>query len=185
MSITAGCSVTESETRVKARTVDAAARPPHFIRFDFTASPDLDRLALALRSYEETYDDYPALVIVDNITNVWAGGANDEDPFAGLEVTLEYLHGLSRDTGACVVGLHHVTGPYNDGDKPIPLSGIKGQIGRLPELILTMHRVPSQYGTDSLNVSTVKNRSGWQDPSGKEFVSLDFEGSTMQIKDQA
>jgi RecA-family ATPase len=154
------------------------------MRFDFTSSPDLDRLALSMRSFEEVYDDFPALVIVDNITNVWAGGVNDENPYAGLEITLEYLHQMSRDTGSAVVVLHHVTGPYNDGDKPIPLSGIKGQIGRLPELILTMHRVPSQYGTDSLNVSTVKNRGGWQDPSGKQFVSLDFEGSTMQIKDQ-
>jgi hypothetical protein len=178
-----GVSVDESELKVRSREIPDTSRPPHFIRFDFTDSPDLDRLALSLRSFEEVYDDYPMLTIVDNITNVWAGGANDEDPYAGLEVTLEYLHTLSRQTGSCVIGLHHVTGPYNDGDKPIPLSGIKGQIGRLPELILTMHRVPSQYGTDSLNVSTVKNRSGWQDPSGREFVSLEFEGSTMQIKD--
>ena len=137
-----------------------------------------------MAAYEEVYGDYPALTIVDNITNVRSGGLNDEDPFAGLEVTLEYLHDMARQTGSCVVVLHHVTGPFNDSDKPIPLSGVKGQIGRVPELILTMHRVPSQYGTDVLNVSIVKNRGGVQDPSGRDFVSLDFDGAMMQIKDQ-
>ena len=154
------------------------------IRFDYTASPDLDRLKILMESYEEVYGDFPGLVVVDNVTNVRAGGANDEDPFAGLEVTMEYLHDMARNTGACVVGLHHVTGKYNDADQPIPLSGIKGQIGRVPEMILTLFRSSSQFGPDSLNVSTVKNRGPGQDPSGQDYVSLSYDGGTMHIKDR-
>lgn len=153
------------------------------IRFTYEASPDLDDLEMSMRAYEEVYGAYPELVVIDNITNVRAGGANDDDPFAGLEVLMEYLHKMSRDTGACVIGLHHVQGQYNNADKPIPLSGIKGQIGRVPELILTMHRVTSEYGPDMLNISTVKNRNGRSDPSGVDHVSLEFVGDSMQIRD--
>ena len=153
------------------------------IRFNYNASPTLDQIELSMESYGELYEDYPALVIVDNITNVRAGGANDEDPFAGLESLMEYLHDMARRTGACTVGLHHVRGDYNDADKPIPLSGVKGQIGRVPELILTMHRVQQQFGADALRVSTVKNRAGRADPSGLDYAELEFIGDSMQIRD--
>jgi hypothetical protein len=152
------------------------------VRFIYDASPDLDRIKLCMESYEEFMGDFPELVVVDNITNVRAGGANDDDPFAGLEVTMEFLHDMARKSGACVVGLHHVTGAYNNGDIPIPQGGIKQQLGRVPEMILTLHRV-SQYGKDQLRVSTVKNRAGKEDRSGLNWVPLEFDGAHMQIKD--
>lgn len=153
------------------------------IRFNYNASPSLDQIENSMEAYGELYEDYPALVVIDNITNVRAGGANDEDPFSGLESLMEYLHDMARRTGACVIGLHHVTGPYNDADKPIPLSGVKGQISRIPELILTLHRVSEEFGGDSLRVSTVKNRAGRADPSGMDYAELEFVGDRMQIRD--
>lgn len=153
------------------------------IRFIYNASPSLDQIEDSMLAYEQGYGDYPLLVVVDNITNVRSGGDNDGDPFAGLESLMDYLHTMARNTSACVIGLHHVTGTYNDADKPIPLSGVKGQITRVPELILTMHRVVETFGVDSLRVSTVKNRGGKSDPSGQDFVCLDFVGDTMQIRD--
>lgn len=152
------------------------------IRFNYKASPSLDVIEESLEAWNALYEDYPALVVVDNITNVRTD-AGDDDPFAGLEALMDYLHEMARETGSCVVGLHHVTGPHNDGDKPIPLSGIKGQIGRVPEMILTLHRVSEGFGSDTLNVSTVKNRGGKSDPSGQDFASLEFVGDTMKISD--
>ena len=53
------------------------------IRFNYHASPTLDQIESSMMSYEEVYGDYPALVVVDNITNVRAGGGvDDDDPFA-------------------------------------------------------------------------------------------------------
>lgn len=149
------------------------------IRFSYNASPTLDDIESSMLSYEEVYGDFPALVIADNVTNVRSGGDNEDDPFAGLEALMDYLHGMARSTSACVIGLHHVTGPYNDGDKPIPLGGIKGQIARVPEVVLTVHKP----GPGTLGVSTVKNRSGRANPSGMDWVGLDFEGSAMRIAD--
>jgi len=153
------------------------------IRFNYSASPTLTQIESSMRSYEEVYGDYPALVIVDNITNVRTGGDHDDDPFSGLEALMDELHVMARFTGACVIGLHHVTGGYNDADRPIPLSGVKGQIARVPEMVLTLHKVAEQFGPDSLRVSTVKNRGGKSDPSGQEWVGLDFSGDTMSIKE--
>lgn len=153
------------------------------IRFNYKASPSLDVIEESMEAYNALYEDYPALVVIDNITNVRSDFGEGNDPFSGLEALMDYLHEMGRETGSCVVGLHHVTGPYNDGDKPIPLSGIKGQIARVPELVLTLHRVQNEFGPDALNVSTVKNRGGKSDPSGQGFASLEFVGDTMQITD--
>lgn len=155
------------------------------IRFSYHSQPTTKQIALIMEAYAEVYESYPELVVVDNITNVRCGGANEDDPFAGLEVLLEFLHTLARETGACVIGLHHVTGPYNNADQPIPLSGVKGQIARIPEMVLTLHRDDSFGAIPSLRVSTVKNRNGKADPSGKDYAELEFSGDNMQIKDFA
>lgn len=155
------------------------------IRFNFRASPSLDDIEVSLSAYEEVYGEYPRIIVIDNITNV-RSDASDDDPFSGLEALMDYFHGMARETQACVLVLHHVTGPFNDADKPVPMSGIKGQIGRVPELILTLHRYHGEpgYFDDTLCVSTVKNRGGKADPSGNTFVRLKFEPDNMRISDQ-
>lgn len=147
------------------------------IRFTYNASPTLDDIELSMQAYEEMYGDYPAMVVIDNVTNVRSGA--DDDPFSGLESLMDFLHSMGRETGACVVGLHHVTGPFNDADKPIPLSGVKGQIARVPEVVMTLHR-PTE---ESIGVSVVKNRGGRADPSGQDFAELRFQGELMRIQD--
>jgi hypothetical protein len=62
---------------------------------------------------------------------------------------------------------------------------VKGQITRVPELVITLHRKASEmdFGVDTLYVSTVKNRGGKSDPSGVDAAELEFIGDTMQIRD--
>ena len=153
------------------------------VRFNYTASPSLDDIERSMQSYEEVYGSYPGFVVVDNITNVRTDGS-DDDPFSGLEALMDYLNDMARETQAFVMGLHHVTGPFNDSDKPIPLSGVKGQIARVPGLVLTLHKEPGEFGiADTLCVSTVKNRGGKADPSGYDFARLEFVGERMSIAD--
>lgn len=154
------------------------------IRFSYDASPTLDDVERSVQAYEEVYGEYPQLVIVDNITNLRTeSAAGEDDPFGGLEALLDYLHTMARSTGSCVMGLHHVTGRYNDSDTPVALSGIKGQVGRVPELILTLHRRRQEGYQDLLCVSTVKQRGGQADPSGRTYVELAFHGERMAIED--
>lgn len=155
------------------------------MRLNYDASPSLDSIENTLMAYFEVFEDYPSLIVVDNVTNV-RGSSADDDPFSGLESLMDYLHDMARKTQACVIGLHHVTGPFNDADKPIPLSGVKGQITRVPEMVLTLHKRPGDdYNPEVLCVSTVKNRGGKADPSGHDFAELEFVGSRMQIRDFA
>lgn len=151
------------------------------IRFNFLAAPKLSNIEKSMEAFDELYGEYPALTVVDNITNVRNGTEdNAENPFGGLEVFLDYANEMARETQSCVIGLHHVNGQYNDQIKPIPISGVKGQIGRVPQMILTLFR----SGPGSVGVSPVKLRGAKFDPSGEYYTELDFEGSTMTFSDQ-
>ena len=153
------------------------------VRFDYNPSPTLSSITTQVHAYEELYGDYPELIVVDNALDVVMDGS-DEDQAQSLDALMAWLHELARTTEACVVVLHHVTGPYNDANQPIPLSGVKGQIGRVPELILTLHKSLGGYGeSDEIRVSTVKNRGNKADPSGTTFIPLRFDGFRMSIQD--
>lgn len=150
------------------------------IRFNYEASPSLDTIELQVAAYEEVYGEYPHLIIVDNLMNVRS--ESEEDDRDGL---MSYLHDMARQTGACVAVLHHVTGPYNDADKPIPLSGVKGQVTAVPEMVLTLHARRDEGQPDLLCVSPVKLRGGKPDPSGRRYTELEFDGGRMTIRDAA
>lgn len=151
------------------------------IRFSYNPSPTLGHIESAIMAYDELYGDFPELIVVDNALDVVL--ETDDDGNMALDHLMAWLHDLARTTGSCVIVLHHVTGPFNDADKPIPLSGVKGQIGRVPELILTLHKHTNDYGADLLCVSTVKNRGQKADPSGNTYVELNFAGDRMAITD--
>lgn len=151
------------------------------IRFNFLAAPTLGNIERSMEAFDELYGEYPALTVVDNITNVRNGTEdNAENPFGGLEVFLDYANEMARETQSCVIGLHHVNGPYNDQNRPIPMSGVKGQIGRVPQMILTLFK----SGPGTVGVSPVKNRGAKFDASGEWYTELDFDGSTMTFSDQ-
>ena len=154
------------------------------IRFNYASSPTLDTITTQVHAYEELHGDYPELIVVDNALDVVMEGG-EIDQAQSLDALMAWLHELARTTDACVIVLHHVTGPYNDANQPIPLSGVKGQIGRVPELILTLHKALGEYGgPDEIRVSTVKNRGQKADPTGQSFVGLDFDGYRMSIQDK-
>lgn len=158
-----------------------------WIRFSYEAMPTPQDMEADLEIYYEVFGCYPHLCAVDNITNVDTGGASDAESFTfGLEGMCEYLNDMARETEAHVQALHHVTGEYSDGLKPIPLSGVKGKIGRVPSLILTIHRDPDEAGMNRvLNASPVKNREGFADASGQTFAKLELDSQTLRLKDHA
>lgn len=153
------------------------------VRFSYNSSPSLEHIETQAMAYEELFGDFPELIVIDNALDVEFDAADDQAQ--SLDQLMGWLHDMARQTEACVIVLHHVTGPYNDAQNPIPLSGVKGQIGRVPELILTLHKQGGGYGShETLCVSTVKNRGQRADPSGNTFTELTFEGYRMSITDQ-
>lgn len=151
----------------------------HPVRFNYNASPTQTDIENSLLSYFELYNQYPHQIILDNVTNIRGGGDSGDDPFSGLEGLMDWASDMARQTQANVSGLHHVTGPHNDGNAPIPLSGVKGQITRVPALVLTLFKPDAE----TLGVSAVKNRAGKSDPSGQSYVELGWDGDHMSITD--
>ncbi|MEU0159003.1 AAA family ATPase [Streptomyces sp. NPDC006261] len=157
-----------------------------WIRLNYEAMPKQEDMEADLEIYYEIFGCYPHLCLVDNITNVDTGGASDAESFTfGLEGMCEYLNDMARQTESHVMALHHVIGEHSDGLKPIPLSGVKGKIHRVPALILTIHREPDEQGMNKvLNISPVKVRDGdFVDPSGQTFVSMELDSNTLRLKD--
>jgi predicted ATP-dependent serine protease len=150
---------------------------------DYDSSPTPFDIEEILAAYYELCNEFPALIVVDNITNVVTDASDSGDPFSGLEALMDYLHDMARVTGACVIGLHHVKGEHSSGTKPIPIDGVKGQIHRVPEMVLTMFKKPLDNGRWALCVSAVKNRGGKADPTGESYVELEFDGPTMKVSD--
>lgn len=155
-------------------------------RMDYNSGPTIDDIDRKLKAFEEVYGEWPEMVVVDNLTNVqFEREEAGDDPFKGLEPLLEYLDRLAKSTGSHVTSLSHVGGEYNDGNKPIPMSGVKGQITRIPKMVLSARRVEDEGQPDLLLVSPVKNRFGNPDPSGRNPAHLLFDGPRMSIKELA
>lgn len=155
-----------------------------WVRFNFSARPSPDEIESTLLCYLEIFGCFPHLLVVDNVTNVDTGGAGDAESYSfGLESLCEYLSDMARETGAHVLGLHHTTGEHSDGLKPIPLSGVKGKIARVPALVVTLHKEIDGMDSRILNISPVKNREGFEDSSGETFVSYRLNRSNLRLEE--
>jgi len=155
-----------------------------WVRYNYDARPKPGDIERDLLCYYEVYGISPHLIIVDNITNVDTGTAGDAESYTfGLEGLCEYLSEMAKVTNAHVLALHHVKGEYADGLNPIPLSGVKGQISRVPSLILTIHKEIDGMNSRVLHVSPVKNREGFEDSSGGTFASFRLNRSNLRLEE--
>lgn len=151
------------------------ARATSHMQFSYNTSPSDEDLHREVEAYATRFGIYPEVIVQDNLMNLYAG---DGDEFQALQGNCDFLHELARDTGAAVITLHHVTGEYENGDKPIPLGGLRGKVSKTPEVILTLFR-----RGDQLIVCPVKNRNGraspqasWQLPMYVDLSRMKFSG---------
>ena len=144
------------------------------VQYSFQSTLDYDAIEDELQAYALVHGSWPQVIVADNLMNIDSGF---EDEFRGLGEASFFLLNIARDTGAAVIALHHVGGEHEGGGAPIPLSGLRGKVSKLPALILTLHRA------DGMRVSVVKNRSGKSDPSGNYGVSLRADLARMTITD--
>ncbi|MGW0087836.1 AAA family ATPase [Streptomyces sp. NPDC003328] len=155
-----------------------------WMRYNYDARPKPSDIERDLLCYYEVYNISPHLIIVDNVTNVDTGTVGDAESYTfGLEGLCEYLSEMAKVTNAHVLGLHHVKGEFADGLNPIPLSGVKGQISRVPNLILTLHKEIDGLNSRIIHASPVKNREGFEDSSGNTFASFRLNRSNLRLED--
>lgn len=180
-----GWSTRDIEHQIKTgnlETIDAQLNGHDHIRFNFDASPSMDDIDEELTAFASAYGEYPGLIVVDNIRNVF-----DPDGEKGsVEGVIDFLNERAKETKACTIGLHHVTGAYDDGNTPVPLSGLMGKISKVPATIITLNRNPQleMNGAQTMNLSPVKNRGGKADPSGQWQIPLTAQMDRMHLEDR-
>lgn len=133
------------------------------IRWSFDPSPSLDEIDLEMEAFCEIYGEYPSLVVVDILGNVSYYEDSDHGSDARI---LQYLHASARSSGAAFLVVHHATEAVS-GDPCPPRSAILNKQAKLPVLILTVANKGENF-----YVSPVKNRHGFQDPSGRTAINL-------------
>ena len=147
------------------------------IRWVFDSSPTLDEVNDEVDAFIELHGEPPALLVVDNASDVPIDGAGDE--WASLRELMRSLKWLGRHHNCAVLALHH-TSESVAGDPCPPRSSVQGKVNQVPALILTL---ASTQGW--MAVCPVKNRSGWADPSGSRAIMLDWDPATMFLADSS
>jgi hypothetical protein len=146
------------------------------IRWYFGGSPTHEEIENEVAAFGEAFGAFPEIVVVDNLTSIDMEG---ELNFASVRDTERLLNETAYDTGAHVMMLHHATGDYENGDKPIPLGGVEYKAGKPVDLCLTLTRRENE-----MHVSPVKNRGGIADATGRKHASLYVDLSRMKFYDQ-
>lgn len=144
------------------------------IWFSWDPAPTLDDIEAELLAYAAVNGQWPGLVVLDNLKNVWDDGSDEKD-HVRFDRVIARLNEFAREYGSHVLILHHVLGGYEDGYTPIPLSGLLGKPSKDVTLALTLHR----RGQDEMGVCVVKNRVGQADPGGNLAVGIRFVAERM------
>lgn len=146
------------------------------LKFCFDPSPCLADIDLEMRAYEEVHGETPHLVLLDNLMNVQM---DDTDEFRGYRLILGALHHLARESRACVLVLHHVTGEFDGTEKPPPRRALMGKVSHYPEVVMTLAKSQTFVG-----LACVKNRNGPADPTGEQAIWLAADYARCRVSDE-
>lgn len=154
---------------------DDALQEVNDLRWSFLPQPSTVDVEQHLLAYAAVYGSWPDVVVVDNLSNLYVG---ESEGTSGLERAMDYLHSMARYTGSAVVVLHHLTGDYDDGNQPAPLSALRGKVSKIPETILTLFSA----GEGVMGVCPVKNRTGKADATAQWQIWLTFYPERMTLR---
>lgn len=118
----------------------------------FQSDIELEFVVQRLFAHAELRGEYPELIVVDNLGNSVVDQDNESSE---LRAACRELQRIARTTGAHVMALHHVKGVKENGDKPIALGDLLYNIGKIPEVVLGLHREGGQ-----VMLTVPKNRGG-------------------------
>lgn len=119
----------------------------------FQSDIDPEFIGYRLQAYAELRGEYPQLIIIDNLGNTVVDQDNEGSE---LKAMCRDLQRVARMSKAHVMGLHHTKGAKENGDKPIILGDLLYNLGKIPEMVLGLHRDPASGFT----VTVPKNRGG-------------------------
>jgi len=121
------------------------------VDFCYRTDIDLEFVVRRLEAYTEMRGDYPHLIVLDNLANTVTDNDNEG---AELRAICRDLQRIARETKAHVMALHHVVGPKENGLQPIGVGDLLYKIGKIPELVLGLHR----NGENAVTLTVPKSR---------------------------
>lgn len=133
------------------------------MRFCYDPNPDMGTIEGEVNAWVEGWDEYPQLIVVDNLLDV-IPPAGDSEHAAYKAILLE-LKSWSRLTGAAVFVLHHMSEAGGDPTRPAPRKAILGKVAQTPENVLSV-----ACDGDEFRVAVVKQRDGQSDPSAETWT---------------
>lgn len=141
--------------------------------FNWNNGPSLNDIQDEVEAFAHVTGEWPHLIIIDNLKNIWVETSGEGGEHIRYDRVLDFLHEMAGITNAHVMVLHHVTGFYEDGNVPIPLSGILGKVSKPFRLIITLYR-PNE---NQIGLSIVKNSTGKMDQTGRLacYLGIDLE----------
>lgn len=134
------------------------------IRWSFRSSPTLEHMEREAKAFFELHGEYPHHTVIDIMMDIDYEGAAEQNYWA----LMAELKDMAREQETAITVVHHTSESAKAGSPP-PRSAIMGKANQLPALILTLWG-DAHAGT--LDVATVKNRFGPQDPMGKKFLTM-------------
>lgn len=144
-----------------------------WVRWSFAPSPTLEDIREEVAAFEELWGEMPHLVVVDVLGKVNYSTGD----YTGDEDIILYLDAIARESGACVVVASH-TSENVPGNPCPPLSALINKLGKFPAMVLTL-----AYSSGVLYVAPVKNRDGFQDESGRSYVSFLVDPALCQLEE--
>lgn len=148
------------------------------VEFSFMSAPTFGDIKDEIKRYEWKYGVFPELIILDNIRNVYNSEGSDGVEHTRHGATVDFFkNGIAPMTGAHCMLLHHVMGPFEDGNTPPPLSALLGKLGKEPRVVLNLFReTESQLGA-----VVAKNSNGRAYPDASKWETLSWDGAKQLI----
>lgn len=108
------------------------------VEWSFQSDINLEWIEQKMEAYAEVYDgNYPKLLVIDNLGDMVTD--DDGDVYIELRRICRKLREIARATHCHIIALHHLTGEYEDGLKPVTLKALEGKVGKVPENVLGLN----------------------------------------------
>lgn len=139
------------------------------IKFSFRSPIRWDYAIEEINTWVTLHNRYPEVLVFDNLMDF----ENAESEYSEQMFVMQALSDLSRETGATVLVLHHASDKSWDADnrpfRPPSRKEVKAGLSEKPEMTLS---VALNNQVNDFHVAPIKNRMGFQDPTGDSFATL-------------
>lgn len=142
----------------------------------YDPSPSIEDIGRELDAYVEIHDEWPHVILVDNLTNLQGESDWQSDGWI-----LSELHWIARATKALVIVLVHASESTANATWPAKRKEIINKLSKLPETVFTVANNPAD-GT--FLICLAKSREVQADPAAERPSVLGVDLGRMQFYQQ-